>query len=113
MAITQVTPDELNAAAKAVSNSWQKLTGIQSALNNNLQPVLYGGSWVGSAQNAFAQLHVDVNKQLTRLLESLDDLGNRVRGAGGNYESAEQENQRAFTTGVDVRGGLATRPGLG
>lgn len=113
MAITQVTTDELNDAAKAVSNSTQKLTSIQSSLNNNLRPILYEGSWVGSAQNAFAQIHVEVDRQLTALLASLDELGIRVRGAGGSYETAEQDNQRTLTTGVDVRGGLATRPGLG
>jgi len=93
-------------------NSSQTLTGIQNGLNNNLQSVLYGGAWAGAAQNAFAQLHVQYQKQVQVLLESLDDLGNRVRAAGGDYDTAEQENQRALS-GVDVSGALATRPGLG
>ncbi|WP_307872820.1 WXG100 family type VII secretion target [Paractinoplanes ovalisporus] len=89
MAGTQVTADEMAAAAKNFDNVNAGLQQMLSTLMNELSSL--SGTWKGMGAAAFDQVKVQYETDLKSLNSALAQTAESIRVSGVNYTSTDDD----------------------
>ncbi len=82
---------QMATAASQVEAAVGEIKGLQSnlaAAHENLQ-----SGWVGTASSTFTNAFTEFNTDFTKVLNALNNLGEKLRASGQNYATVESANQ--------------------
>jgi WXG100 family type VII secretion target len=77
-------------AATQVSTAVGEIQGLQGRLAAAHDSTT--GGWKGQAANAFTSAFVEFNADFTKVINALNNLGEKLRASGVNYATVEQAN---------------------
>lgn len=78
-------------AATQVSTAVGDIQGLQSRLAGAHDSTM--GGWQGSAAAAFSNAYTEFNADFTKVINALNNLGDKLRASGVNYNATEEANQ--------------------
>jgi WXG100 family type VII secretion target len=78
-------------AATQVSTAVGQIQGLQGRLAGAHDNTLTG--WQGSAAAAFSNAYTEFNADFTKVINALNNLGDKLRASGVNYNATEEANQ--------------------
>jgi len=79
---------EMAQAASRVEDAAQDLRQIQSAVGQEQSQLQ--GRWIGDAGSAFTKVFNEFNQELSKVLQTLDNLHEKLVHTKINYEASEQ-----------------------
>jgi WXG100 family type VII secretion target len=82
---------QMAQAATQVSTAVGEIQGLQSRLAGSHDSTTAG--WQGQAATAFTNAYVEFNGDFTKVIQALNNLGDKLRVAGVNYNATEEANQ--------------------
>ena len=77
-------------AATQVSTAVGEVQGLQSRLAAAHDSTQSG--WQGAAASAFTNAYLEFNTDFTKVINALNNLGDKLRASGANYATVEQAN---------------------
>jgi WXG100 family type VII secretion target len=77
-------------AATQVSTAVGEVQGLQSRLAAAHDSTM--GGWQGQAATTFTAAFVEFNADFTKVINALNNLGDKLRVSGTNYATVEQAN---------------------
>jgi WXG100 family type VII secretion target len=77
-------------AATQVSTAVSEIQGIQGRLAAAHDSTT--GGWQGQAATAFTGAFMEFNADFTKVIQALNNLGDKLRVSGTNYATVEQAN---------------------
>jgi WXG100 family type VII secretion target len=77
-------------AATQVGSAVGEIQGAQGRLNAAHDSTM--GGWQGSAASAFTQAFAEFNTDFTKVIQALNNLGDKLRASGVNYNTVEDAN---------------------
>jgi WXG100 family type VII secretion target len=78
-------------AATQVSTAVGDIQGIQSRLAGAHDSTVSG--WQGPAATAFSNAYAEFNADFAKVIQALNNLGDKLRASGVNYNATEEANQ--------------------
>jgi WXG100 family type VII secretion target len=78
-------------AATQVGTAVGEIQGQQSRLAGSHDTMM--GGWMGQAATAFTNAYLEFNTDFTKVINALNNLGDKLRAAGVNYNATEEANQ--------------------
>jgi WXG100 family type VII secretion target len=90
-------------AATQVGSAVGEIQGIQSRLAGAHDSTM--GGWQGQAATAFTNAYMEFNADFTKVLAALNNLGEKLRAAGVNYNTVEEANQSSANKIVSALNG--------
>ncbi|MFI0372726.1 WXG100 family type VII secretion target [Actinomadura sp. 1N219] len=84
---------EMAQAAQRVEEAAQDLKKIQADLGQEQSQL--SGRWIGEAGSAFTKVFNEFNGELTKVLDVLNDLHQKLVQVKINYEGSEQQQTEA------------------
>jgi WXG100 family type VII secretion target len=77
-------------AATQVSTAVGEVQGLQSRLSAAHDSTMSG--WQGTAATTFTAAFAEFNADFTKVINALNNLGDKLRASGANYATVEQAN---------------------
>jgi WXG100 family type VII secretion target len=77
-------------AATQVSTAVGEVRALQGRLNATHDSTM--GGWKGPAASTFTSAFMEFNADFTKVIQALDNLGEKLRVSGVNYGTVEQAN---------------------
>jgi WXG100 family type VII secretion target len=90
-------------AATQVGAAVGEIQGLQSRLAGSHDTMM--GGWMGQAATAFTNAYLEFNVDFTKVIRALDNLGEKLRAAGVNYNTTEEANQSSANRIASVLNG--------
>jgi WXG100 family type VII secretion target len=78
-------------AATQVHSAGEQILGIQNNMNSSHETMMAG--WSGTAASAYTNAFTAFNADFTKVLNALNNLGEKLKAAGVNYTVVEEANQ--------------------
>jgi WXG100 family type VII secretion target len=78
-------------AATQVQSAGETILGIQNNMNSSHETMM--GGWVGTAATAYTNAFTAFNADFTKVLNALNNLGEKLKASGVNYQVVEEANQ--------------------
>jgi WXG100 family type VII secretion target len=78
-------------AATQVDTAVGDIQGLQGRLSGAHDTMMAG--WQGSAASAFTNAFAEFNADFTKVITALNNLGDKLRASGVNYNTVEEANQ--------------------
>lgn len=91
---------ELDKAAGIVSDTNENITANLKELGGKIDAAFQG--WGGSAAKAFGQLMEQFTDRAGKLNAEINDLGEKLRAAGGTYATKEYEQEAELKALLDM-----------
>ena len=91
---------EMRTEAATLNAEAQNFDRIAQDLGKEKQTVdstgsSLAGTWQGQAATAFTNAYLEFNADFTKVIQALNNLGDKLRVAGVNYNTTEEANQSA------------------
>jgi WXG100 family type VII secretion target len=77
-------------AATQVGTAVAEIQGLQSRLAGSHDTMM--GGWMGQAATAFTNAYLEFNTDFSKVINALNNLGDKLRASGANYANVEQAN---------------------
>jgi WXG100 family type VII secretion target len=90
-------------AATQVSSAVSEIQGLQSNLASAHDSMM--GGWKGPAASTFTGAFAEFNTDFTKVINALNNLGEKLRQSGVNYATTEQANQSSANKIVSALNG--------
>jgi len=81
-------------AAQRVESAAQDLRKIQGDLGQ--EQAQLAGRWIGEASNAFTKVYNEFNTELSKVLDVLEELHEKLVQTKINYEASEQQQTESI-----------------
>lgn len=81
----------MGQAATQVNAAVGEIQGLQSQLASAHESMASG--WQGPASSTFTSAFTEFNADFTKVIQALNNLGDKLRQSGANYTTIEQANQ--------------------
>jgi WXG100 family type VII secretion target len=78
-------------AAAQVSSAVGEIQGLQSNLNGAHDSMMAG--WQGPAASTFTSAFTEFNTDFGKVIQALNNLGEKLRASGVNYSTIEDANR--------------------
>jgi WXG100 family type VII secretion target len=78
-------------AATQVDGAVGEIHGLQGRLAGSHDTMM--GGWQGQAASAFTNAFAEFNGDFTKVITALNNLGDKLRASGVNYNTVEEANQ--------------------
>lgn len=90
-------------AATQVSTAAGEIQGLQSRLAGAHDSTV--GGWTGQAATAFSNAYMEFNADFTKVIGALNNLGDKLRASGVNYNTVEEANQTSSSKIISALNG--------
>lgn len=90
-------------AATQVGAAVGQIQGAQGRLNAAHDSTM--GGWQGPAASAFTSAFGEFNADFTKVIQALNNLGDKLRASGVNYNTVEEANQTSSSKIISALNG--------
>jgi WXG100 family type VII secretion target len=90
-------------AAGQVATAVAEIQGLQTRLAGSHDSTMTG--WVGQAATAFTNAYLEFNGDFSKVIAALNNLGDKLRASGVNYNVTEEANQSSASKVITALNG--------
>lgn len=98
--LANVNQESLQSASSAASNGATEITGIVRGMLNELDAT--EAQWAGAAKTSFVTVRSEVETQLNRLVDGLEDLAQGLTSAGAQFGDSDQQASMDIAKALDA-----------